>query len=291
MSLEAAAARAAAASTSSEQPTPAVGGSVNFNIQSWFGGTSAPAPAEAVMTLSESQPPTPTSSYPGDSESVHDRNDSPEGLRPPGERNPSRKSFSQAAKSCSQMVAGRLTAPDVMTRKNSRISSASGKAIRSRLSADHPRANRRHRANQGDQQSALLARQQNTYSYAQRRSLAMAARSIADKSQASNFRRFLPGRRQSSSTLADASKHDSYKFDGEESKVHFDRRTSLPENHRRNVRIVSTLIVVAIGAFLGCLAAGMNLAVYYIATVRPPSHLPTLPHNPDLHHHPSSHGR
>ena len=52
-------------------------------------------------------------------------------------------------------------------------------------------------------------------------------------------RRFLGGRRASSQHYIEASRHDSYKFDGEESKVHFDRRSSLDRSsmHRNMVQV------------------------------------------------------
>lgn len=132
-------------------------------------------------------------------------------------------------------------------------------ALRLRLSQDHPRR-RSQKARVVNSRATMLACTQNTYNYAQRKSMQYAAR---------NLQRQIAMRRQwrnVNESLAHAAQHDSYKFDGEESKVHFDRRFSLPIQHKNHVSLLSGAVVSVMGAGLGFLAAGMNLAVYSIHT-------------------------
>ena len=56
-------------------------------------------------------------------------------------------------------------------------------------------------------------------------------------------------------------KHESYKFDGEQSKLHFERRVRLGRAYWIRLRISTEILVVAIGMFLGGLAALMNLSI------------------------------
>ena len=155
-------------------------------------------------------------------------------------------------------------------RKSSSGSMLDTSILRARLSADgHARrSGQRLQSGAQDARAQMLSRHQNTYGYAQRRSVVATAQQIQRQVSQRNLTKGVASkfklRRISSSSLADASRHDSYKFDGEESKVHFDRRFSLPENHKRNLKIVHVLMVSLIGSSLGLLAAGMNLAVYYI---------------------------
>ena len=58
--------------------------------------------------------------------------------------------------------------------------------------------------------------------------------------------------------------HNSYKFDGEQSKVHFERRVKLGSVYAVRLRIVTEVLVVMIGLLLGCLAAAMNISISYI---------------------------
>jgi len=56
-------------------------------------------------------------------------------------------------------------------------------------------------------------------------------------------------------------KHDSYKFDGEESRVHFDRRTLHGRVHKVKVRVATELLVLFVGVALASIAAGMAWTV------------------------------
>ena len=151
--------------------------------------------------------------------------------------------------------------------EKSRQGKAAATPLRARLSADGHLKTTGKLVLWGAQQerAMMLAQQKNTYSYAQRRSVLAAARQFQQHSQGT-VQNFFRLRRLSSSSLEDAARHDSYKFDGEESKVHFDRRFSLPPNHKRNVALVQGALVCFIAVSLAMIAAAMNMAVYYIHT-------------------------
>ena len=79
-----------------------------------------------------------------------------------------------------------------------------------------------------------------------------------------DLRRKRAARRSSNMSVQGASKHDSYKFDGEDSKMHFERRSSQPSSHQWHLESINAVIVFSIAIVLALLAGAMNAAVYRI---------------------------
>jgi len=62
---------------------------------------------------------------------------------------------------------------------------------------------------------------------------------------------------------AESGEWESYKFDGEESGIHMERRSNLPRWHHVKLAMVSLLIVAAIGALCAMLAASMAIGAHF----------------------------
>ena len=196
---------------------------VQFSLPSWLVGHSGPPASDKQDSLPSEQPAMPASN--GDES--FPRKYVPESHGAPAEaakHQASRRSVRDVFNHASSPPRGSHVASSDGVSDSFNTKAVRSKSLRARLSATYgdPRENRRSRAKCGaSSAAALLSKQQNTYLYAQRKSMHVAAKSLVEKSSRSNsVRRFLPSsRRRSSSTLVQASKFDSYKFDGEESKV------------------------------------------------------------------------
>ena len=106
------------------------------------------------------------------------------------------------------------------------------------------------------QKMMILAGKSGTFKYAQ----AQAFNAVKNRVVAERHR---PSLRQgfSASIVAPPEalqQHNSYKFDGEMSFVHFERRITLGKDHQCKLHIISAILVASIGVTLAALAAGMN---------------------------------
>jgi len=100
-------------------------------------------------------------------------------------------------------------------------------------------------------------RRHTSYGRAQEAVLTAAAKQLMNKRRSSLGKNGIH-------SLQGKAKFDSYKFDGDESKVHLEWRANEASNHRVRLQFVTEMFVVAVGLGLGFLVGGMNLAAAQI---------------------------